>query len=173
MRFFASTVVVCFCAANQYSKFTGIFLRFQTEERVVRVKISPTCHFPTGDEIQVAWAHKRKAFEAVLCNQYSLWTNCLIITPLLNKQEGESEISEVSVTQKSSMWKKTSTEYSWNRNWGCYKNDCNFYKNWNLFLHLLFWIFTINDVSGFVKYIVFTAFLLTVKVYCNLFQPLS
>ena len=77
------------------------------------IKIIPTCYFSTEDEIKVAWAHKRKAFEAILCNQYSLPTvslpkiaKCLIIIPPLNKQQRESEISEISVTQKSLMWKK-------------------------------------------------------------------
>ena len=30
-------VLICCCTANQYSEITGIFLRFQTEERVLRV----------------------------------------------------------------------------------------------------------------------------------------
>ena len=32
---------------------------------------------------------------------------CLIIIPPLNKQQCESEISKISVSHKSSMWKKT------------------------------------------------------------------
>ena len=62
-------------------------------------------HFPTDDEVKVAWAHKRKAFEAILCNQYSLSqfskiAKCLIIIPPLNKQQRESEIFEICVSQK-------------------------------------------------------------------------
>ena len=36
-------VLVSCCAAIQYSESTGVFLRFQTKERVLRVKVNSIC----------------------------------------------------------------------------------------------------------------------------------
>ena len=41
-EFWRLHVLVCCCAANQYTEFIGIFLRFITEERVPRVNVIDT-----------------------------------------------------------------------------------------------------------------------------------
>ena len=68
------------------------------------IKIIFKCHFPT-DELEHTNVKRSRLFCAtnILYEEFSKIVKCLIIAPSLNKQQCESEISEISMTQKSSM----------------------------------------------------------------------
>ena len=53
-------MLVCCCAANQYSEITGIFLRFQTEEHVLKVNESKVTGENTfiGDHFEIEGNHE-------------------------------------------------------------------------------------------------------------------
>ena len=70
-------------------------------------RITPTGKIPTQKTptriiaIQKILSNpKQYSAEAILCNQYCQMSNDLIITPPLNKQQGDPEISENPVSQK-------------------------------------------------------------------------
>ena len=59
-EFWRLLVLICCWAANQYSETTGIFLRFQTEERVLRVNRSKITGENTfnGDNFEIEDNHE-------------------------------------------------------------------------------------------------------------------
>ena len=56
------------CAANQYSKFIDIFLRFQTKERVLRANKSKITGENTfnGDHFEIEGNHRSSKDEKIL-----------------------------------------------------------------------------------------------------------